>query len=126
MLPKRSTAVPPALVDRLPPIVQLPSEASDSGKQQAGRRGRLLDRRQRHAGLDGDRGIGGVEGAHPIEAARAATTIAGAGIVRDCAAAQAGVAALRHDGCPASAHARTTAATSAVVAGRTTARARPW
>ena len=31
VLPKRSTAVPPALVDRLPPIVQLPSAASDSG-----------------------------------------------------------------------------------------------
>ena len=32
-LPKRSTAVPPALVDRLPPMVQLPSDASDNGKR---------------------------------------------------------------------------------------------
>ncbi len=30
-LPKRSTAVPPAFVERLPPIVQLPSAASDNG-----------------------------------------------------------------------------------------------
>ncbi len=33
MVPYRSTAVPPALVDTNPPIVAEPSEASDSGKR---------------------------------------------------------------------------------------------
>ena len=35
VFPYRSTCTPPALVDRLPPIWQLPSDASDNGKSRS-------------------------------------------------------------------------------------------
>ena len=60
-LPKRSTAVPPAFVDRLPPIVQLPSDASDSGNSIPRLGGRSLRLGKRCARLDRHRRVRDVD-----------------------------------------------------------------
>ena len=96
VLPKRSTAWPPALVDRLPPIVQLPSAASDSGNM-----------RPSSAAACWTAASG--TPASTVSVAFAASTARTrfirdereddrvAAVVRRRAAALAGVAALRHD-----------------------------
>ena len=124
VFPKRSTAVPPAFVDRLPPIVQLPSDASDSGNW-----------RPAEAAASCAAASGSPDSTVIVALAvsiartrfmrvRAITTEAPLAsgtepphmpVLPPC-----GTMAT-----PASAHARTTAATSAVVPGRTTARAAP-
>ena len=61
------TAVPPALVAILPPMVQLPSEASDSGNRRPAASRRLLDPCQRDAGLDVHGQPVRVDGADAVE-----------------------------------------------------------
>ena len=89
--------MPPALVDRLPPMVQEPSEASDSGNRRSTLSAASCDLLQGHAGLD-DHGVGcGVDLADRCRAAAATSRICRPDRVGDLAADEAGVAALRHD-----------------------------
>ena len=118
--------MPPALVERLPPIVQLPFRGQRERKVQPGVP--LPPRCTAASSIPASTVIvafAGVERAHPVHPPERQHELA-AVVVRRRAAAQARVAALRHHAVlPRAAQARTTAATSAVDPGRTTARTRP-
>ena len=95
-LPKRSTCVPPALVARLPPIVQLPSAARLSANSEPPVGCRLLRCLEHAAGFERDRRVGDVDRTHAIHAGQAQQHLAAA-VIGHAAAHQPGVAALRDD-----------------------------
>ena len=88
--------MPPALVERLPPIWQEPSAASESGKQPVCSVGGGLCVRQNDARLDDHRIRGRIDRADPVEARERYDDLR-AGSVRHLTADEAGIAALRHD-----------------------------
>ncbi len=93
------TLTPPALLERLPPIWQVPSLPRLSGNSRPADFGRRLHRRQRAPGL-GDQPLAArIDRADPVEAGQAQDQLP-AGMVGNAAADQPGVAALRHDGHP--------------------------
>jgi len=87
--------VPPALVARLPPIVQLPSAARLSGNRNPACSAAALQVLQNAAGFGGDGQIGRIDGAHCVHALQAQHDLL-ARCVGHGADGQAGVAALRH------------------------------
>jgi hypothetical protein len=88
--------MPPALVDRLPPIWQLPSAPRLSGNRRSAAAGGLLHALQDAARLDDHRVVQRVDLPHAVEPGKAEQH-AVAGRRRRRAADHAGVAALRHD-----------------------------
>ena len=77
-------------------MVQLPSEASDSGKIAIDRLRDLLRTRKRHAGFE-RHGVGcGIDLANPIETLQRKNDLSAA-LVRRLPADEPGVSALRHD-----------------------------
>ena len=93
------TVTPPALVETLPPIVQVPSAASDSGNRRSAASGRGLRLGERHARL-ADHHLGvRIDLANALESSGREDDLIAA-FVRRLAADEAGVAALRHDSDP--------------------------
>ena len=86
--------MPPALVERLPPIAQEPRAPKIKRTEEAGLQGRLLHDLERRTGADGHRGRGRVELLDPAQALERQRDLAVGGT---CTAAQAREAALRHD-----------------------------
>ncbi len=93
------TLTPPALLERLPPIWQVPFAAEAEREQPARPLGRRLYRRQCAARLGHQPLAARVDRADPVEAGQAQDQLS-AGMVGDAAADQPGVAALRHDRYP--------------------------
>ena len=88
--------MPPALVERLPPIWQLPSEASESGKSRSASSAAARAAASDHARLDRHGVAGRIDVADAVEARQRQDDLAAAQ-VGDLPADQAGIAALRHD-----------------------------
>ncbi len=92
---RRGAAVPPALVERLPPIVQLPSAPSEQRKKPARRSAAASRALQHDAGFDGHRVRRRIDLADFCPCRFSDSTISPS--MRHLAADQAGIAALRHD-----------------------------